>query len=221
MGDDDLYVAGKTQDPAPNARIGPGQKYRLFRLLAGTTFSFVWSGHAPRMGKLALKFVKRLKGHQDAIMRECSALTTLHHPSIVRLLDQFSVPGFHCLVFEHAAGGDLRAYAEDYSPTHILPESVVRCISGQILSALSYVHDLQLVHCDMKPENILVSRSDPIEPLILVADFGLVCSIDEAATCDKFVGTKQYAAPEVHQIDRKKGITGCLLLFLIRSHREG
>jgi serine/threonine-protein kinase len=75
------------------------------------------------------------------------------------------------------------------------------------LKALGHVHETGFVHCDIKPENILVPVPNDLDLGIWLADFGLVRPIKDAERhCDN-IGTELYASPEIRQ---KKG---CLFHF--------
>lgn len=54
---------------------------------------------------------------------------------------------------------------------HTAPEKVVQILMKQLLSALIYLHGLSIMHGDVKPENIIVTRIEP-NPLIKLSDFG-------------------------------------------------
>src|SRR4051812_33234501 len=69
----------------------------------------------------------------------------------------------------------------------------------QILEALKYLHELGIVHRDIKPMNTLVFSEEPLN--LKICDFGLSTVRSEA---DSIVGTTPYAAPEVHLHDKVK-----------------
>ena len=83
-------------------------------------------------------------------------------------------------------------------PGGLPPELVVRIVDA-VAEALDYAHDRHLLHRDVKPSNILVTRGDPDQQRILLADFGIARRDDETdglTATNMTVGTVAYAAPE-------------------------
>ena len=81
-----------------------------------------------------------------------------------------------------------------YQKQNPLTDSDCSCIIRQILSAISYIHNMGIIHHDLKPQNILISSFDNIEGSIKVADFGL--GMKETFSIDKKCGTVAYMSPE-------------------------
>lgn len=124
---------------------------------------------------------------------EAEILAHLHHPHIVRTLDFGWDEDTPFMVMEYASGGTLY----DFFPLH-LPLSMCTILPFvlQIASALQYVHNHGLIHCDVKPENVLLGPNMEV----WLGDFGTAQST--AATSSKqpgtneVVGTIRYMAPE-------------------------
>ncbi|KAG7116712.1 Serine/threonine-protein kinase RAD53 like [Verticillium longisporum] len=95
---------------------------------------------------------------------------------------------------EFVPGGDLgRLVAE----RGILPEVLVQRMATQLLSAMDYLHENNITHRDVKPDNILVQSIDPFE--VKLTDFGLSKMVDNEQTFLRtFCGTLLYCAPEVY-----------------------
>jgi serine/threonine-protein kinase len=131
--------------------------------------------------------------------REARILSQLgSHAQIPRLLDYFRQDGEFYLVQEYVRG---RTLAKEVKSRGILPESEVKRFLREILPVLSYVHQNQVIHRDIKPPNIIRCQEDG--RLVLI-DFGAVkeqfIGVDERSshrgTTTHFVGTLGFAPPE-------------------------
>jgi serine/threonine protein kinase len=128
-------------------------------------------------------------------LHEAQLLARLCHPHIVRILDFAVQEGTPFLVMEYAPGGTLRSLHP--KGTRIPLETVVRYVS-HVAAALQYAHNQQLIHRDVKPENMLLgSRAE-----VLLGDFGLArlsphtLSARTEAMEQPLAGTSPYLAPE-------------------------
>lgn len=132
---------------------------------------------------------------REHFLQEARFLEQLKHPYILPILDVGIVEGFPYLVAEYAANGSLRNRIRRAVP-HLLPLHDVLTILRQVGQALQYAHQQQIIHRDMKPENILFNSKNEA----VLADFGLATSLSTASI--KHVdssGTPAYMAPEQFQ----------------------
>lgn len=126
---------------------------------------------------------------------EARSAARLHHPHVVAVHDQGVDVGpngeFPYLVMELLGGGTLRDLLEEHCTLHL---AVVFSVLDPILSALAAAHRANLVHRDVKPENVLIGTDGAIK----VADFGLVRAIASAnsTTGSTILGTLAYLSPE-------------------------
>ncbi|KAJ1653291.1 serine/threonine protein kinase, CMGC [Dispira simplex] len=144
-------------------------RYRVVRKLGWGHFSTVWLAYdAQTNHHVALKVVKSAKNYTAAARDEielCERVvkanpTSRGHPFIVQLLDHFVHYGPHgahvCMVFE-VLGENLLSLIRRYRRRGGLPLSLVKDVTYQILLGLDYMHeDCQMIHTDLKPENVLV-----------------------------------------------------------------
>ncbi len=96
---------------------------------------------------------------------EIAILTTLTHPGISRLISSFQWKGGVYLVLEYAERGDLQKFIAQYGS---LNEESTRWVVGEIIETICYIHSSGFVYSDIKPENILITRSGHIK----LVDFG-------------------------------------------------
>jgi serine/threonine protein kinase len=143
--------------------------------------------------RVAVKLLKR-PGHQESRLQlqiEGDALSRLIHPRIVRLIDVHSGEYPH-LVLEFVQGGTLQSLLE---ATGRLPVERAISLAVDCLLGLSFCHSQGFVHRDLKPRNILLTRTGRAK----LADFGIVTSRSpgsEATLPDRKLGTPRYMAPE-------------------------
>ena len=131
------------------------------------------------------KFIKRFE-------REARALAQLSHPNIVKVLDYGEQEGMPYLVMEYVPAGTLKEQLG-----RPIPWSEAARVLVPIAKALAYAHQQKIIHRDVKPSNILITRSG--EPML--SDFGIAKILDEEETVDLTgtgvgVGTPEYMAPE-------------------------
>jgi len=129
---------------------------------------------------------------------EAKAAARLAHPDAVAVFDQGEDAGRLFLVMEYVAGGTLRELLRDRGP---LSPALAVAVFVPVLRALAAAHRVGLVHCDVKPENVLLGRDGRVK----VADFGLaraVASSTLTTTVGLLMGTVAYLAPEQVQSAR-------------------
>ncbi len=141
--------------------------------------------------EVALKQATHPNGDQRFEV-EARLLASLRHPRVVRTLDYFSDPSGHYLVMELILGSDLdkvlKAHGEPGLPVAQSVEYV-----RQACEALQYVHDQQIVHRDVKPQNMILAG----EGVVLV-DFGIARVLEEQEPLGTAgIGTPRFMAPEV------------------------
>nr|NP_001191515.1 CaM kinase II delta [Aplysia californica]ACN43222.1 CaM kinase II delta [Aplysia californica] len=137
------------------------------------------------------------RDHQK-LEREARICRLLKHPNIVRLHDSIQDEGFHYLVFDLVTGGEL---FEDIVAREFYSEvDASRCIQ-QVLEGMNSCHQHNIIHRDVKPENLLLA-SKAKGAAVKLADFGLAIEVqgDQQAWFG-FAGTPGYLSPEVLRKD--------------------
>jgi eukaryotic-like serine/threonine-protein kinase len=173
--------------------------YRLIQLLAHGGFGDVYLGeHLYLQTQAAIKVLHTHIEQEDIapFRREASIVARLVHRHIVRVLEFAVEDGSPFLVMDYAPGGSLRKRHPKGVP---LPLDTVVSYVTQVASALHYAHSQNVIHRDVKPENMLIGRQNDI----LLSDFGiaLVAQSSRYQTQDmqELAGTVAYMAPEQMQ----------------------
>ena len=158
---------------------------------------------------------------QARFRREAQSAASLNHPSIVAVYDTgedmaTGVPVPY-IVMEYVDGRTVRDLLQEGH--RLLPERSLEIIDG-VLRALDYSHQAGIVHRDIKPGNVMVTRNGDIK----VMDFGIARAMSDAqATMTQtaqVIGTAQYLSPEQargERVDARSDLysTGCLLYELL------
>lgn len=199
-------------------------KYKLLGLLGSGGMCSVYLAehtilHQPRAIKVLPKGRVADKSYLDRFYREGRAAAALSHPNIVRVYDIDNDGENHYLVMEYVEGMDLYELVKKKGAVSF------RDAADYILQAaigLQHAHEAKLVHRDVKPANLLVTKGD----IVKVLDLGLALfrEDDHSLTMthnEKVLGTADYLAPEQavnsHEVDHRADIygLGCSLYYLL------
>ena len=122
---------------------------------------------------------------------EAQGAAKLSHPNIVNIYDVGESQGEHYIVMEYVPGNTLKEYIREKG--HLEPAEAMH-IAREIASALAHAHANNLVHCDIKPHNILMMPGGDIK----VADFGIARAVTESTMTysSNVVGSVHYFSPE-------------------------
>lgn len=144
--------------------------------------------------RYALKVIDKTKckGKEQMIENEVSILRKVDHPNIILLKDEFDTKDELYLVMELVRGGDL---FDAISTATKYTEKDASSMILNLCSALKYLHNLNIVHRDVKPENLLVTQHADNTKSLKLGDFGLATYCDE--TLFTVCGTPTYVAPEI------------------------
>lgn len=176
-------------------------RYQLIRQVANGGMASIYEAMDTRLDrKVAVKIMHPHLAQDDAFVsrfiREAKAAAALSHPNIVAVQDQgwnqSGVPAVF-LVMELIEGSTLREYLNERGRFEI--KDAMNYLTP-ILSALAAAHAIGIVHRDMKPENILISK----EGRIKIADFGLargeIIGSTMTAESSVILGSVSYLSPE-------------------------
>ncbi|XP_068204148.1 uncharacterized protein [Palaemon carinicauda] len=148
--------------------------------------------------KFAAKFVNTKRNQDRAnVEREIDIMKALNaerpHPRLIQLYDAFDMDKEMCLVLEIVDGGELfeRVIDDDF----VLTERACTIFVRQICEGVEFIHSKNILHLDMKPENILCLSREGNR--IKICDFGLARKYDPRKKLQVLFGTPEFVAPEV------------------------
>lgn len=205
------------------------ERYRVDELIGRGGMADVFRGHDLRLNRtVAVKMMRpdlaRDPAFQARFRQEARHAASLNHPCVVSVFDTGAAlldDGFHpveCpyLVMEHVDGHTLR---ERLHAGEVTWREAVRWTTG-LLEALDHAHEQGVVHRDVKPANLMVSRSGAVK----VMDFGIARALSDTsahtAQTQAVVGTALYLPPEQAQgarMDARSDLyaAGCVLFELL------
>lgn len=184
--------------------------YRLVKKIGEGGMGNVYKAlQSPLQREVAVKLLKPTESNPEGehyFMREVQAINMLRHPNIIGILDfGKEADGTLYLVMEYLPGRTLkRAIKRDY-PLDILRLCKI-CV--QVLGALEQAHQTGIVHCDLKPANIMLEEVAGESDFVKVLDFGIAkvkgpaMEVGPYTQAGNIVGTFDYMSPE--QIMRRE-----------------
>lgn len=127
------------------------------------------------------------------IMNEVMIMRELQHPCVIKMHDIVNTDNSVFIMLELMEGGDLLTRI---SSNKYLSERISKLFFIQMCYAVKYLHDRNITHRDLKPDNVLLESNDD-ETLIRVSDFGLSKIVQNESVMRTLCGTPLYVAPEV------------------------
>ncbi|MFN0093459.1 MAG: protein kinase domain-containing protein [Dehalococcoidia bacterium] len=178
-------------------------RYRLERLLGSGGMADVWLAEDERLHRwVAFKVLKRAPESEDdetiaaTVEREAQLVARLQHPNIATVYDAGRVDRRPYVVMEYIHGLSLREVLAQRDGRMGDVEAVR--YGAQVADALHYAHTQGVIHCDIKPENVLVTEAG----IAKAVDFGVAETVTKTLTpaqARELLGTVAYLAPEVLQ----------------------
>jgi serine/threonine protein kinase len=171
------------------------RRYRIIKKIASGGMADVFLGDDLKLGrKVAIKILAaNYAGDRNFVARfksEAQILARLNHPNIVQVYDWGEFNGSYFICIEYVEGESLKEIIEKKGP---LPPETVVDYTLQISSALLMAHKNNLIHRDIKSQNILVTPEGKVK----VTDFGIAKSLTTDITKTlNIIGTAHYISPE-------------------------
>jgi len=148
----------------------------------------VLTGH-----NVAVKIIRKknlTKEESSLLRREVDILKTLNHPHVIKLYEVLETERVLFLIMEYASGGEVLDFIVAHKK---LSEKRARSLFRQLVSAFAHIHSRNIVHRDLKAENILLDENLDIK----IIDFGLSNFFTPSQLLKTPCGSPSYAAPEL------------------------
>lgn len=208
--------------------------YEVGKEIGKGSFAHVYKGrHAPSRSTVAIKGVQYAKLNKNLLANleaEVTILKSIHHPHVVSLLDYQKTPAYIFLIMEYCSLGDLSYFLKKrHALSQSMPlvasmfqrypsppsggchEELARHFLTQLSSAIKFLRERNLVHRDIKPQNLLLSIpvSSPETalaagtaglwelPVLKLADFGFARFLSNTSLAETLCGSPLYMAPEI------------------------
>mmetsp|Transcript_16944 Transcript_16944/g.18999 ORF Transcript_16944/g.18999 Transcript_16944/m.18999 type:complete len:592 (+) Transcript_16944:244-2019(+) len=178
-------------------RMHFNQQYERLAVIGSGSFAKVHK--AKKTGStttFAIKSISKTKIEEsertkENIITEINIMKILDHPYIIKMYEVYESENHIHMVLEYLEGGEL---FEKVKKNGQYSEEKAARIMKQFLKALQYLHAKNIVHCDLKPENVLLGARDTD---VKLADFGLASKIEGNEPLKLRCGSPGYIAPEV------------------------
>lgn len=155
------------------------------------------------------------KEERQAAMNEVKVLSMLKHPNIIAYSDSFFQEKALMIVMEYAQGGTMYNFIEEREGKLLDEEEIIR-LFVQIALALNHVHKQNILHRDLKTQNILLNKTRKV---VKIGDFGISKILSSKSKANSVIGTPCYISPELCEgkpYNQKSDIwaLGCVLYEL-------
>ncbi|XP_031310486.2 serine/threonine-protein kinase 17A [Camelus dromedarius] len=190
----EIRTAVRTEPFQDGYRLSPGRE------LGRGKFAVVRKCIKKDSGKeFAAKFMRKRRKGQDCRMEIIHEIAVLElaqdSPWVINLHEVYETPSEMILVLEYAAGGEIFDQCVADRDEAFKEEDVQR-LMRQILEGVHFLHAHDVIHLDLKPQNILLTSDSPLGDIKIV-DFGLSRIMKDSEELREIMGTPEYVAPEV------------------------
>lgn len=169
-------------------------RYEILDVVGAGGMSIVYKARDHRLNRnVAIKVLKpEFSNDKNFVTKfriEAQASAGLTHPNIVNVYDVVDDEGIYCIVMELVEGITLKQYIEKYGRLNM---DTAIDFSIQIASGLEAAHENHIIHRDIKPQNIIVSKNGNIK----VTDFGIAKAASSNTLTSGAMGSVHYISPE-------------------------
>lgn len=191
---------------AAGSTVEHAKRYDIVDRVGEGGMGKVYRAFDPRMNRYVALKVLKLDVPESAkrrFHREAVIAADFSHPNLARVLDvgKSEPMGIEWLTMEYLRGRDL---GEIIDRGRRVTFALMVDIIGQVLDALDYIHTRKIVHCDVKPDNIFITRDPYNRRLVIVKliDFGVFRSLEPPEIPQEISGDPRYMAPEQASLEQ-------------------
>ncbi|XP_052768135.1 testis-specific serine/threonine-protein kinase 1-like [Mya arenaria] len=171
--------------------------YALGTTLGEGSYAKVKSAFSEKLQlRVAIKIINRKKVPRDFrekfLPRELKIFAAVEHKNVIKMYELMEFHNKVYIAMEHAGHGDLLEYIKLRGA---IPDERAKQMFRQVASAISYLHNISIVHRDLKCENLLLDNQGNVK----VTDFGFARNFMAGDISKTFCGSAAYAAPEILQ----------------------
>ena len=151
------------------------------------------------------KKLNKKENTKNKIFYEIDLMKKLSHPNITKILEYFESEKYYLIIMEYINGGNLFSFVKKRRK---LNEKLAKFLFIQIINGIKYLHSKNIVHRDIKLENILIDVNNNIK----ICDFGISKILTKKEEkCYDQCGTLMYMAPEILLSNKEKGYNPFLI----------
>ena len=176
----------------------------LIKCLGKGSFGEVYlSSKRGRQGYFATKKISRAKADQPSLRKyftnEIEILNSLNHQNIVKLEEVKKKDDYYYIVMEYINGGSLTDCLKNYQQRYgrAFPEEIVQYLMRQIVDAIKYIHNMKIIHRDLKLDNIMVNfyneydknNLNMMKSTIKIIDFGFAIHLNKNSLAFSALGS--------------------------------
>lgn len=189
-----------------------GDRYEIMEELGHGSFGVVWKARRLKDNELVAIKIPHDQELGEAILRqETDLVRFFDHPNVVKIYDVLTINGWFVIEMELVDGYSLAQYLDGVGPQRPLSFEQILIWTHQILDGLSALHSGSVVHGDIKPQNILISRDGQAK----LVDFGTSRRLEDVLVWTKRQGTEPYWAPEVAFEERRSLVSDIYSLGVV------
>lgn len=200
-----------------------GDRYEIIQKIGAGGMSIVYKAKCNKLQRfVAIKVLREEFVKDEAFVQkfksEAFSAGGLSHPNIVSIYDVGQEDDLHYIVMEFVEGQTLKEYIEQNGP---LSSTQTLEYGMQIVSALRHAHNKQVIHRDIKPQNILITH----DQMLKVADFGIAKAVDSSTivAAGNAIGSVHYFSPEQAKgkyVNETSDLYSCgIVLFEMATNR--
>jgi len=176
-------------------------KYELGAVLGSGTFGHVREAILKESSRHEIRAVKMIEQDDETgewsnhavFKREVDLLQQINHEHIIRFYDFYEDPHFLYVVMELCRGGEIFSRIIEHKQ---FGEKHAALLGQQMLRATSYIHELHIIHRDIKAENFMLAESS-ITSCVKLIDFGMACRCEDGQLLSEMCGSPHYMSPEL------------------------